>query len=157
MRRIHRPPVKTPHKGPVTRKMFPFNDVIMQRWGHRGMIINFSMFNVSYFDEILITGCTGSCQCDNFQCSQWWKFRQNNDIFVSVMIRLSYHRFLRHQPEQSLEQTVKFTAIWDAVCDGPMLGSQVGCHGHICCTRQQISSYVKCHICTNHAVFRLCF
>ena len=37
-----------------------------------------------HFDEILITGCTGSCPSDNFQCSQWWKFRQNNDIFVSV-------------------------------------------------------------------------
>ena len=37
-----------------------------------------------HFDEIFITGCTGSCQNDNFQCSQWWKFRQNGDIFVSV-------------------------------------------------------------------------
>ena len=36
-----------------------------------------------HFDEIFITGCSGSCQNDNFQCSQWWKFRQN-DIFVSV-------------------------------------------------------------------------
>ena len=37
-----------------------------------------------HFDEIFITGCTESCQNDNFQCSQWWKFRQNDDIFVSV-------------------------------------------------------------------------
>ena len=36
-----------------------------------------------HFNEIFITGCTGSCQNDNFQCSQWLKFRQN-DIFVSV-------------------------------------------------------------------------
>ena len=41
-----------------------------------------------HFDEIFITGCTESCQNDNFQCSQWWKFRQNDDIFVSV--NLSY-------------------------------------------------------------------
>ena len=26
---IHRSPVNSPHKGPVTRKMFPFDDVIM--------------------------------------------------------------------------------------------------------------------------------
>ena len=26
---IHRPPVNSPHKWPVTRKMFPFDDVIM--------------------------------------------------------------------------------------------------------------------------------
>ena len=26
---IHREPVNSPHKGPVTRKMFPFEDIIM--------------------------------------------------------------------------------------------------------------------------------
>ena len=31
---IHRWPVNSPHKGPVTRNMFPFDDVIM-RAGHR--------------------------------------------------------------------------------------------------------------------------
>ena len=30
VRGIHRWPVNSPHKGPVTRKMFPFDDVIMQ-------------------------------------------------------------------------------------------------------------------------------
>ena len=29
VRRIHRSPVNSPHKRPVTRKMFPFDDVIM--------------------------------------------------------------------------------------------------------------------------------
>ena len=29
VRGIHRGPVNSPHKGPVTRKMFPFDDVIM--------------------------------------------------------------------------------------------------------------------------------
>ena len=29
VRRIHRWPVNSPHKGPVTRKMFPFDDVSM--------------------------------------------------------------------------------------------------------------------------------
>ena len=29
VRGIHRGPVNSPHKCPVTRKMFPFNDVIM--------------------------------------------------------------------------------------------------------------------------------
>ena len=31
MQGIHRRPVNSPHKGPVTRKMFPFDDVIMPR------------------------------------------------------------------------------------------------------------------------------
>ena len=43
-----------------------------------------------HFNEILITGCTGSCNFDNFQCSQWWKFNQN-DISVSVWwLKLPY-------------------------------------------------------------------
>ena len=43
-----------------------------------------------HFNEIF-TGCTGSCNFDNFRCSQWWRFRQN-DISVSVCVwRLSVH------------------------------------------------------------------
>ena len=30
VRGIHRVPVNSPHKWPVTRKMFPFNDVVMK-------------------------------------------------------------------------------------------------------------------------------
>ena len=32
VREIHRWPVNSPHKGPVTRKMFPFEEVIMVCW-----------------------------------------------------------------------------------------------------------------------------
>ena len=45
-----------------------------------------------HFDEILIIGCTGSCHFDNFQCSQWWKFHQNEDISVSVKWLIWYWR-----------------------------------------------------------------
>ena len=33
VRGIHRWPVNSPHKGPVTWKMIPFDDVIMKLWG----------------------------------------------------------------------------------------------------------------------------
>ena len=36
VRGIHRGPVNSPHKWPVTRKMFPFDDVIM--WGMNKMV-----------------------------------------------------------------------------------------------------------------------
>ena len=36
------------------------------------------------FDEIFVTGCTSSCQNDNFRCMQWQKFNQNDDITISV-------------------------------------------------------------------------
>ena len=32
VRGIHRSPVNSPHKWPVTRKMFPFDDVIMREY-----------------------------------------------------------------------------------------------------------------------------
>ena len=37
-----------------------------------------------HFDKIVIDGSIGRCQNENFQCSRWWKFRQNDDILVSV-------------------------------------------------------------------------
>ena len=45
-----------------------------------------------HFDEIFGTGCTESCQNDNFQCSQWRKFRQNDNISFSV----SSQSIIRH-------------------------------------------------------------
>ena len=43
-----------------------------------------------HFDESFITGCTESCHFDNFRCSQWWRFHQNEDIFVSVYVLLPF-------------------------------------------------------------------
>ena len=45
MRGIHRGPVNSPHKWPVTRKMFPFDDVIMFR-AESGGIPSQRAFNV---------------------------------------------------------------------------------------------------------------
>ena len=44
VRGIHRWPVNSPHKGPVTRKMFPFDDVIMVNLHPLHMSINKSLF-----------------------------------------------------------------------------------------------------------------
>ena len=37
-----------------------------------------------HFDYIFITGCTGNYHFYNFQCSQWLRLYQNEDISVSV-------------------------------------------------------------------------
>ena len=37
-----------------------------------------------HFDGIFVICCIGSCHFDNFRCSQWWKFHQNDDISISV-------------------------------------------------------------------------
>ena len=40
--------------------------------------------NCDHFGEIFIPCCTGSCPVDSFQYGQWRKFRQNNNISVSM-------------------------------------------------------------------------
>ena len=42
VRGIHRGPVNSPHKWPVTRKMFPFDDVIMTCWLGLEMVLLFT-------------------------------------------------------------------------------------------------------------------
>ena len=44
---IHRWPVNTPHKGPVTRKMFPFDDVIMRQSSMTGGFPSLSAINLN--------------------------------------------------------------------------------------------------------------
>ena len=46
-----------------------------------------------HFDEIFVTGGTEICHFDNFRCSQWWKFHQNDDISVSVNNATAYTSF----------------------------------------------------------------
>ena len=41
-----------------------------------------------YFDELFITGCTRSCQNDNFKYTQWWKPHQNDDFSISLWVAM---------------------------------------------------------------------
>ena len=47
VRGIHRWPVNSPHKGPVTQKMFPFDDVIMIKLVFFKFISRIDIFNIS--------------------------------------------------------------------------------------------------------------
>ena len=49
---IHRGPVNSPHKWPVTRKMFPFDDVIMRQWITISAIINMYVLKCCHDDVI---------------------------------------------------------------------------------------------------------
>ena len=50
VRGIHRGPVISPHKWPVTRKMFPFDDVIMSFWLVTAFLLPFWL---QVYDNIL--------------------------------------------------------------------------------------------------------
>ena len=47
---IHRWPVNSPHKGPVTRKMFPFDDVIMINSIHPTMFHRWITEDIPWYD-----------------------------------------------------------------------------------------------------------
>ena len=53
VRGIHRWPVNSPHKEPVTRKMFPFDDIIMSIYAH--MYTDDDVITISFFS--LLTFC----------------------------------------------------------------------------------------------------
>ena len=65
---IHRPPVNSPHKGPVTRKKFPFDDVIMYSvapvvlkcHGHIRSVGQVSWTLIQYKDVVLPYGVNTS-------------------------------------------------------------------------------------------------
>ena len=48
---IHRWPVNSPHKGPVTQKMFPFDDVIMKCWVAGYLAVTSHYLNQSFYDK----------------------------------------------------------------------------------------------------------
>ena len=54
VRGIHRGPVNSPHKRPVTRKMFPFDDVIMKRNVHSSVSMSWRQLDISTrYDQYL--------------------------------------------------------------------------------------------------------
>ena len=86
MRGIHQRPVNSPHKWPVTRKMFPFDDVIMmfkriiykKFVGGGGGVSNMLLVLSSTFHCHYIWGCM--CSTGPFQFGDW------KDIFISHVI-----------------------------------------------------------------------
>ena len=83
VRGIHRWPVDSSHKGPVTRKMFLYDDVIMiqskiHHWylnqitDHLLISHQYTETKMSFWRNFGLTGC---CQIENFHCHRWWKFR----------------------------------------------------------------------------------
>ena len=77
VRGIHRGPVNSPHIWPVTRKMFPFDDVIIDTW----WLICFSELGHHWFRRWLIT-CSEACHYLN----QWRFVRvgKTRDFFNKI-------------------------------------------------------------------------
>ena len=76
VRGIHRGPVNSPHKCPVTRKMFPFDDVIMFMWKRITRRWNRGLMHFSLRRGRTVQSCTQllihhSSRNDFFQAWKW--------------------------------------------------------------------------------------
>ena len=90
-RGIHRWPVNSPHKGPVTRKIFPFNDVIMNA---PGIFMRHLPMQINSWPSVICCFCpevlSGECiSCLILQCYLWLsKVSQNQwpnyQLFVEI-------------------------------------------------------------------------
>ena len=70
VRGIHRGPVNSPHKGPVTRKMFPFDDVIMcVKWKCFKWTPLWTPYEQRFMDDTYV--------CSNYQ-DDWDPFTKMN-------------------------------------------------------------------------------
>ena len=88
VRGIHRGPVNSPHKGPVTRKMFPFDDVIMVKF-HQNMTSTNELSNKTppspLTAQSLSTAMPGS-PCCSIRAS-------TSSCGLSISIRSTWPRF----------------------------------------------------------------
>ena len=126
MRGIHRWPENSPHKGPVTRKMFPFDDVIM--WPGNAHTTENKRSIWHQFDNFVVTGGRGgcavmttygatsdtkvkSCQIDLFvfRVRQWW-------IQSNLVTKPCYNTPYR-QITQSLEAVRYGFELIESLCD----------------------------------------
>ena len=92
VRGIHRGPVNSPHKWPVTRKMFPFDDVIMV--GQETCIKYFVSSHRNYLKEILCDTrkadwCVTSYQVLTSLSAMLFKIRQWHWIDTATQARIS--------------------------------------------------------------------
>ena len=78
VRRIHRWPVNSPHKGPVTWKTFPFDDVTMNAVGS---VIRFPHHCVNTFR---------SKQNDHHSADDIFRWIFINEIYISIQILMNF-------------------------------------------------------------------
>ena len=101
----HRSPVNSPHKGPVTRKMFPFDDVIMILFrGH----IRDTIYEYTQQYKLFV-----QCQVqDNLDRLYSWcvSFWQNADPspYVILMIKLNTIPLRHNQPAMLVIDSLLF-------------------------------------------------
>ena len=109
---IHRRPVSSPHKGPVTRKMFPFDDVIML---HRALICTWGRIP---FEDIAAAG-QRLVMCVKFtcwSCLSWNRlkpgFYQIIHGLQSTQTNINVYTANRPHDRQVVTKSISYFPIW---------------------------------------------
>ena len=89
VRGIHRWPVISPYKGPVTRKMFPFNDVIVKkrRKFSRGIL------NTSHLDKMAAISQTTFSNDDDLVHRRIYAALDGDDTGKCLNIKISFYQY----------------------------------------------------------------
>ena len=131
------PPVDSPHKGTVTRKMFPFGDVIMWSYLPKG--------KCRYFDGILVTGCD-RCQNDDISVTVFAISRFTVIIAKHCfpVASFTYTRFLLSIREWISNYYPGFMCIWLLIhaLSSMLIGSKKCTYININSTYRQIKSFI---------------
>ena len=103
VREIHRGPVNSPHKWPVTRKVFPFDDVIMYQldkpYGfpddHQQMQLCFNVMWILVFTKCFSVPVSLLYSVGNKTYNYYWWTTTNNTCKINVV---AWKRFLNYLP-----------------------------------------------------------
>ena len=88
---IHRKPVNSPHKGPVKRKKFPFDDVIMSHPKHTNCLISQARCMVTYHIYITCREISGLQRGPFLQKRCWHIWLSIELIRKSISYTERYH------------------------------------------------------------------
>ena len=113
---IHRRPMNSPHKWPVTRKMFPFDDVIMMNsWLSCSYVLYHRLGPFSVLDRISAKPLAvdfyaeggelswrwlcrhrwhRGCRFHNLRCRRWRQGRRRGGSLVSVSVFIVYYMYI---------------------------------------------------------------
>ena len=116
-------------------------------WNVNIILIKFSSLaalECYHFDEIFVTGYPKSCYNDNFWCSQWQKFRQNNIsllVMLSKFCTLTYERTERRTDQTRASPGIwkRSLYIWYKIIINIFYASDTQCVIHICIEYENIN------------------
>ena len=134
VRGIHRWPVDSPHKGPVTGKMFPFDDVIMCHFKQMYNVIIISIMVTRAFPlEMLTEVFPKILSVINLKWFRWWLAAVRQQKFTWIIIKTD----LRHNRLEGID--LSNNDLWKVLVPSHQWPDSVS--KYICCYLCHVTGY----------------